>query len=336
MSKKTMVVAAVTAVLALAAQADLVLDQQQTTVTLGILGEGWFVGPSGESDYQLAQTVTAGIGGRLSRVEFPIECEGGTLVVEVTDVVASDEPGTTVLSRTEVEASLFPPGAGFPFRAIDLATAPRISAGVHFAIVLSNPTGRCGVGMGTSLDLYPRGRSVFRYRPDGFWQTTGGFSDPIDSAFRTWVETGSGVAGGGSSALCTIHGFGGLPVPVSSPVCKCLRDPGLREFRCGLFHPSMFLFRRIPEPIRAGEPFPVKWTLVALAPLKGAVELTDVFPAGFDGPKSALTFFVDQLPVGGSITLEYKATAPKSGGKYKVDTILDDGRMQTMLEVIPK
>jgi hypothetical protein len=335
MSKKTMVVSVVTALVALVAQADLVLDQQQTTVTLGTLGEGWLVGLAGESDYQLAQTVTAGIGGRLSRVELPIECEGGTLIVEITDVVDGDEPGTTVLSRTEVDGSLFPPDTGFPFRAIDLAAAPRISAGVRFAIVLSNPTGRCGVGMGTLLDLYPRGRSVFRFRPDAFWQTTGGFSDPIDSAFRTWVETGSGAPGGGSSGLCTIHGFPGLPVPVSSPVCRCLRDPGLREFRCGLFHPSMFLFRRIPEPIRAGEPFPVKWTLVALAPLKGTVELTDVFPAGFNGPKSPLTFFVDQLPVGGSVTLEYKATAPK-GGKYKVDTILDDGRMQTMIEVVPK
>lgn len=124
-----------------------------------------------------------------------------------------------------------------------------------------------------------------------------------------------------------------------SPSPCCLQDEGLREFRCALFHPDFFLFRRTPWPLKPEEKYNVKWTLVPLSQLQGVLEVSEGL--GFKGP---LTFFVDQLPPGESVTLEYQAEARKAG-EYKVESTIvftkagqkpETGKIRTVLEVGPK
>lgn len=304
----------------------LVLDQEQPSINLGSSGEGFLVGSAQE--YMLAQTVTAGIDGRLARVELPVVCESGALVVEIRNLVPGESPGvpgmpvpgTTILTRAEVPASEFPPSGGYVFHPIDFARTVPMSVGDTFAIVLRNDTGQCHVGMGLSVDLYARGESVWRYisvEPD-VWLSTGGFTDPIDMAFKTYVETGPGRSTGFSP--CVVTGFGPLPIPDFVPLCRCVQDPSTRETRCGFLHPSLFLYRTMPSPIRPNETFKVRWTLLAMAPLEGILEIDDVLPKGFQGSKSPLVFFGNQVPVGQSLTLSYEATAGAGPGQFKVET----------------
>jgi hypothetical protein len=184
--------------------------------------------------------------------------------------------------------------------------------------------------MGWALDLYPDGRSVWRYEftPPGVWMSTGGLADPIDAAFRTFVDVPNL-----SESKCVVSGFHQFPFPAFTPLCECVQDAGLREFRCGLFAPEMLLVRRVPFPPRAGQPFTVRWTLIPLVPLKGLVEVQD----SFEGMTSPLVFIGEQVPVGESLTLQYNAIAPKSG-KLKVGTDVSgvqDGHLQTTVEVLP-
>jgi len=55
------------------------------------------------------------------------------------------------------------------------------------------------------------------------------------------------------------------PFPGFLPVCRCISDEGLRDFRCALMHPEHFLFRNLPTPMRVNQKFKVKWTLVEKA-----------------------------------------------------------------------
>jgi len=348
--KKWTAIVFVALVAAAGAQARLVLDQQQTTLNLGTSGEGLVVG--GDYGYQLGQTVTAGIDGRLARVEIAAVCESGTVTIEIRDVAPGDppgtwQPGTTVLTQGTADASMFPPSGGFVFRPIDLDHPVRMSAGDQYAIVVKNETGQCGVAMGPSIDNYAGGRSVFRYRflPPDTWIETGGLADPVDMAFKTWVEVGPPPGAG--FQLCTVGGFGPLPIPAFTPLCRCVQDASLREARCGLFHPSFFLYRTIPSPIERGATFEVKWTLVPLESFDGIVTVDDVLPPGFQGTKSPLVFFGSQVPAGQSLTLSYEAVAGQKGGKFKVESNVtfapdidkpqvQEGAMKTVIEVSGK
>ena len=351
--RKTILVAIFALLAATASRAALVLDQEQATIELGTSGEGFLVG--GDPEYMLAQTVTAGVNGRLTRIEIPAVCESGTLVVEIRNVVAGAPPGpvgilvpgSTVLTRGEADATEFPASGGFVFRPIDLDRSVRMAAGDQFAIVLKNETGRCGVGFASpGIDLYPRGDSFFRYvfTSADVWLQTASPWDPYDIAFRTFVETGSGRRAGFSQ--CVVTGFRPpLPIPSFTPVCRCVQDASLREARCGFFHPSVFLVRTLPSPLPASGPFEVRWTLFALKPLTGIVEVDDVLPPGFRGSKSPLVFFGGQVPVGESLTLAYEAMAGPKSGRFKVDTnvaIVSDqekaekGQIRTVIEVAPK
>lgn len=310
------------------ALATVVPDQEQTTVNLGTLGTGFSVGMPGA--YQLAQTTKAGFDGFLTRIDLPMACEGGWLDIDITNVTADDVPGTRVLSHTELDALLFPLSDGYIWRTINLDSRVRMSAGDRFAIVLTNKSGRCGIGMGSSVDLYPDGRSVWRYEftPPGVWMSTGGLADPIDAAFRTYLDVPNL-----SEAKCSVSGFHRTPIPAFTPLCACVQDAGLRELRCALFDPEMLLVRRMPFPVRAGQTFTVSWMLMPLVPLKGQLQVQD----SFDGVTGPLTFIGEQVPVGQSLTLQYNAFAAKSG-KLKAGTDLggiEDGHLQTTIEILP-
>jgi hypothetical protein len=79
---------------------------------------------------------------------------------------------------------------------------------------------------------------------------------------------------------CTVIGAAGAPgatpLPFGSelPICRCLRDAGARELRCGILHPDFFALRRIPFPLPAGQPFTERWEFLALTQLDGPVKLT--------------------------------------------------------------
>ena len=304
-----------------AAHAAIVPDQQQTYVDLGTLGTGFGVGQPG--GYQLAQTTKASFEGFLVRVELPMACDGGWLAIDITNVTADDVPGATVYSHTEVDAASFPIVDGYIWRSIDLRSRVRFAAGDRFAIVLTNKSGRCGVGMGSSVDLYSDGRSVWRYEftPPGIWMATGGLADPIDAAFRTYLEVPNL-----RESACSAIGFEG------HASCECVHDAMRHESRCALLTPEMLLVRRMPFPIRSGAFYIVRWTLVPLVALKGALNVSDSLDQA-----TPLVFIGEQVPLGETLTLETNAFAAATG-KLKVTTDVTgiaNGRMQTTTEVFP-
>jgi hypothetical protein len=325
--------------------AAVLLDQEQSTITLGTSGEGFLVG--GVQQYELAQTVTAGIDGRLVRVDFPVVCESGRLEVEIRELTEGEipgslVPGTTILARGGADASAFPADGGFVFRPIDVRPPVAMNAGRQFAITLRNETGRCGVGMGLDTDLYAGGASWWRYSgtPADVWLGTGGFADPVDTAFRTWVDSSPAHSAG--FAPCSVAGFGSVPIPSFVPLCRCVRDASLREMRCGFMHPDLYLIRTWPDPLPAGKPFEVRWTLLAAKPLIGTIEVDDLYPPGFGDAKEPLVFFGSQVPPGEAITLAYTAVAPAKAATFPVSTEVTiagtqkngvDGTIRTRVEV---
>jgi hypothetical protein len=74
-------------------------------------------------------------------------------------------------------------------------------------------------------------------------------------------ETEPGGPGAPGNA-CVVRGFGVVPfVPALSGACRCFRDAGLRELRCGFFLPELFLDAALPSPLLPGQPAEAKWVL---------------------------------------------------------------------------
>lgn len=311
--------------LALAAEARPIVDQQAPygteTITVG-----------GTNQLIVAQTVTAGAHGDLLRVELTIGCDSGALIVEIVNLHPTRPiPGTVVRSTTTIAAADIPNPPDR--RTFDMDRPLAMTDGRQFAIVLRNETGSCTVVKGLDVNPYERGSGWFRgattSTPDAWLQFLD-FGKTDDLGFKTIVNVPV------ESPPCIVNGFAS-PFPGWLPVCRCLEDEGLADFRCALFHPDFFLFRNLPLPVKAGEPFIVKWTLVVYAPMQGIVELLDTLPPGFQTTqKVPLKFFVGQIPVGQSLTLEYKAVAPLKAGKYKLETTVAGGQLTTTIEVTPK
>jgi hypothetical protein len=104
-------------------------------------------GPSGQV---LAQTFTAAIGGRLAEIRLPIGCASGELILQVKDVAADGKPGTAVLATRHYAADLFPTTVSGDFQSLPLGGRVGLTPGERIALVLSNPTGSCGVLPGIS------------------------------------------------------------------------------------------------------------------------------------------------------------------------------------------
>ena len=326
-------------VLAFTANADIVLDQQQPLIepAHGDRAVG------GDVEQKLAQIVTTGISGRLVEVHVPVACGDGEVILEIVAVTGSGAPGTRVFAREDRPASEFARKTDPPaFHRFVLDPAPRFEAGDRFTILLRNTTGECVMWLSPKGDSYTRGNGWFvnNTPPTTDWTRTTPPEPFDDFPFQTFVDN-TPLPAPPSSPPCIVTGFGpfGGFIPSFLPICRCLRDQGLREFRCALFHPDFFLFRRTPWPLKPDEKYNVKWTLVPLGQLKGVLEVSDGL--GFKGP---LTFFVDQLPPGESMTLEYPAVAGKAGD-YKVESTIvftkagqkpDTGQIRTVLEVAPK
>jgi hypothetical protein len=314
--------AAALCALATAADARLYVDQESAYGK-----ETFSVG--GMPNRVIAQTVTAGLTGELMRVEVGVGCESGELIVEIVNLDALGRIGMAVRSRTVIDAATIPMPP--EPRTFDTERPLSMTTGHRFAIILRNETGTCHALKSNAFDAYVPGHGFFRRDPASIpygWLQFLDFGDQDDLGFRTIVNVPV------STPPCFVNGFG-TPFPGDLPVCRCIRDEGLRDFRCALMHPDFFLFRNLPDDLPPGKPFKVKWTLVVFAPMDGVVELLEHYPPGFANvPKTPLTFFVGQVPVGASITLEYEAIAPVKGGRYKVESeVLGEGRMGTVLEI---
>lgn len=102
----------------------------------------------------VSQTVTVGVRGKLYAVSVPIGCGPGTLVLEIQGVNALDQPDGSVIRRRTFDVTLLPGVVGPEY--VELAVGgPRVfEIGDRFAIVLSNPTGSCGIRPGIDGDGY--------------------------------------------------------------------------------------------------------------------------------------------------------------------------------------
>ena len=131
-----------------------VLDQQNpgdpaATFTFAIGG------PSAQT---VAQTITVGLDGRLTEFRVPVGCASGRLIAEVRDVDASSgQPGATVIATRSYRSDHFPGIVSTDLTPISFGGRVRVTAGDQLALVLSNPTGSCGILPGLAGNPYPAG-----------------------------------------------------------------------------------------------------------------------------------------------------------------------------------
>ena len=193
------------------AQPASIVDQMQPATISSLT---WAIG--GDSQQQLAQTVTVGLSGTLEGLMLPIACASGRLVIEI-GALNGEVPGDVVLARRRFDAAEVP-AIGSPFRPVfrlfRLGRGLSSAAGDRFAVVLRNPTGSCG---------------IYQARPETPMGQGRGFMMPVRTR-----------QGGFHSPQIFLHGFDATALEEppcdydgSSPACFCPRWPWLRrEARC--------------------------------------------------------------------------------------------------------
>ena len=168
---------------AVATAATLQVDQQQTSVNLSI-------GPiaiGGASNQKLAQTVTAGVTGKLLRVDLPIGCSTGELVIEIQGIAFDGKPNGDVLSRRVFRGNSLPANTD-DFKSFPLRRPVPLQAGDRFAIVMRNETGQCAISSGILGDPYPAGEFFFDDLVNNVgWIPNSDFDDS-DLPFQTWMR----------------------------------------------------------------------------------------------------------------------------------------------------
>lgn len=245
-----------------------VVDQSQPVVDL----TRGFIGVGGDVEQKLAQTFEAGLDGELVALRLPVVgCGRGDLVIEIRVAGPDGGPDGPLLNTTRIDPALAPPGGGALHEFRLSAPAP-VRAGADYAFTLRMDPLRASCSFAHSpdgADLYSGGAFFFEStsNPPG-WIAGEGPGGQFDLAFQTVVETGPRpVARADRNCLIPGAPGGGLPIPESLPVCKCLRDGGLREFRCAFLHPDFFAIRRIPWPVDLGHPYTETWEVLPLTKL---------------------------------------------------------------------
>jgi hypothetical protein len=160
------------------------LDQEQTAFPA--LEDLW-------ADQSLAQTFTAGITGRLDRVDLLLANAGPATTppveVQIRDL-GSVGPGPTVLASATLPAASIPAPATFV--PVTFASPAAVAAGVRYAIVAySSDPSDAYVWGGQVADPYPRG-ALFATAdsppsPSTSWALPSGGTR--DQAFKTYVAT---------------------------------------------------------------------------------------------------------------------------------------------------
>jgi hypothetical protein len=112
------------------------------------------------SDQVLYQSLTVGLSGRLAELRLPIGCGSGEVIVEIFNAdpttglpVAGGLPRLTRSFR----ADMFPEVVSIDFQPLPLGGRVGVTAGDEIVIVLSNPTGSCGIAAGVEGDIYTLG-----------------------------------------------------------------------------------------------------------------------------------------------------------------------------------
>ena len=105
----------------------------------------------------VSQTVTVGVRGRLHSISVPIGCADGILELEIQGVNADNQADGSVIRRRTYLATDLPTVVGPEYVPLNVGGATTFEVGDRFAIVLSNPTGSCGVMKGIPGDGYTGG-----------------------------------------------------------------------------------------------------------------------------------------------------------------------------------
>ena len=130
---------------------------------------------------------------------------------------------------------------------------------------------------------------------------------------------------------CLAGGITPVPdVPYYVPLCRCLEDPGHREFHCGFLRPDFFLERRIPWPVRVGEPFTVEWRIQPLTEMSEPLLVEVALPETIslvEGKSSTLSF--EPTPVGQSAKAQLLVSAAEAGEfESTAKVVMADGSSQ--------
>lgn len=305
-------VAVLLATVAGAARAEPVVDQSQPAVdpAAGFLGIG------GDAEQQLAQTFTVGLTGNLVGLRLPISgCGGGDLTIEIVDLDSAGRPGATVRASASfppAEVPSAPPGTFLDFlfdAPLSVTTGQRLA----FTLRMSPAMANCSLMEAPAGDSYAGGDAYFDARPNPpGWvrrrETDARFDLPFETLMDDLSPPGPPPMASRSCDLPPPAGGGpGIGLPAFLPICRCLEDPGLREFRCALLHPDFFLVRRIPAPIPLDRSYVEIWQFSPLTQLSAPVRLR-IEGAGFAQP---VEFAFDaQTKPGAFQTRRLKAAAP--------------------------
>lgn len=277
-----------------------IVDQSQTMVDppRGYWGIG------GDSEQKLAQTFTAGETADLVAIRMPIiGCAGGELVIEVRQAAADGSPTGALLNTTRIDPATVPV-SGSALHEFRLSAPVRQRRNAVYAFTLrmdpAASTSNCNYAESPLGNLYSYGSLFFDVRPNppGWLDSKEFPADPQDLAFETIIESDSipPAPPPRASGDCFIGPAGSgfsIPIPDFVPVCRCLQDEGLREFRCAFIHPDFFAIRRIPWPIPLNQNYAETWEVLPMTKLDGAIRI-DLKGANISKP-IGLTFAGQQM-----------------------------------------
>jgi hypothetical protein len=154
------------------------VDQSQPTIDGSVGAQAL----GGTSEQMLAQVFTAGITGKITELQVPVEPISGDLVLELRDAPGGI-PAATALSSDSFTAATLPAADVDGFRPLPLALPVDCVSGFRYALVLRATDLTAGGGFtlaqGPSGDPYPSGSAFFDARPNvpGTWVPTGSRDD---------------------------------------------------------------------------------------------------------------------------------------------------------------
>ena len=118
----------------------------------------------------------------------------------------------------------------------------------------------------------------------------------------------------------TPSGPNALPISRYAPICRCLRDASLREFRCGLMSEDFSLWRHLSGPLEPGQPFEEVWQFVPVAPLDGPVTLS---LSGAGLARTVTHVFGKQAKPGEPEVFTVKGMAPDNAKALQGDALVE-------------
>ena len=246
------------------------IDQQQPLIDVA----AGYLGVGGDSEQKLAQTFQVGMTGSLIAVDLPLACSGPTLI-EIRRQASGRPEGALLRAIRFTGTSLGPVG----FQRYYLPSGLAVNAGDLLAFTVISEGSNCNYATAPVGDTYPRGEAFFDARPNPpGWISQKEFPASFqDLPFKTVMASGTSRRSGRCVAVGVTDPATGawleLPISADLPACRCFEDEGLREFRCGAFHRDFFAIRRIPWPLKPGQPYTEVWDFTPLANLDGPVTM---------------------------------------------------------------